>query len=515
MSRTSVNTNHLWLLVASLAVGSGACGGAGAGGDGNNGKADDPTDSETYCAEQACADRLADSQARDFMQRDVIRWQCGDVPGVTGPGAAGSTVDCAQFDDGVKAGDIKVAIQCHNETPGCALNDVEAFNAGNFKAVSCVAVPPADDRGQEYCEYFAIIDGTKIAPQAAGADVWRKQVVLGRTTDVANGAPYGFDFATLGADQVSWLEDEEQPDAVVGSCVFTSWHRELSAPSRGAPVAIHGVPVTYENFHMFGPFNSNGAANKLVLDGLKWIAPAAQKRMASGQPAAQHPYWATCMGMTECRDNNDPNNKCGGGVEWRVSDPTIASATAALATCGCFVQLPDGTKVTDAQTIANAVIPAQGRYPAPINFAGVKVDFLRGFRLGTWTNPNGLPLGCRYVEHDAANGLADTHTIVQCDISAGDLANTTNAGELKEFCRRTYGGDVIVHIPLPADLIKCEPAADAPAWCSTDTPWSFDNVPKSVELTSGDLAADAVCKVSAPGTAKESRAGQKVIGSIE
>jgi hypothetical protein len=493
---------------------------AGCGGDDNGGepgatgpsggKFDTPSSAPDYCAEKACADRLADSAARNFVQPGFIRWQCGDVAGVTGPGSSGEQPDCAQFDDGVRSGDLDVAVACHQGTPGCRIDDVDAWNAGDFTSTSCVASGGsggsggADDRGQEYCEYFAVIDGGLIAPDAD--DGWRDVAVLGRTTDATNGAPYDFDFDALGGEQLVWLEEEADfgDDPAVGSCVFTSWHWDTTAPSRGAePYDVHGIDVNFENFRMFGRFNNNGAARALVRDGLTSIASAAQRRRDGDQPASEHPFWAACMGMVDS----------GGGVEWRVSDPTIAAATALMTECGCFVELPDGTRITDAQAIAGAVVPPGGEYPVPVDFDGVTLDFLRGFRIGTWNDPNGLPAGCRYVEHDAdfEQGLVDTHTLVTCDIRASDLANTTNAGELKEFCRRRYGDDVIVHVPLPGDLIKCEPPEDAGPYCQGLAPWAMDDLPPSVTLTSEDLEAGAACRVSAAGTSDE-RGGDQLDG---
>jgi hypothetical protein len=481
----------------------------------SGGKFDTPSSAPDYCAEKACADRLADSAARNFVQPGFIRWQCGDVSGVTGPAGAGGEADCAQFNDGVRSGDLDVAVACHQGTPGCQIDDVSAWNDGEFESTSCVATAVAggDDRGQEYCEYFAVIDGSLIAPEADDENSWREVAVLGRTTSSSNGAPYGFDFDGLGGEQLIWLEEEADfgDDPAVGSCVFTSWHWDTTAPSRGSePYDVHGIDVNFENFRMFGRFNNNGAARKLVFDGLHGIAIAAERRRDGDQPAAQHPFWAACMGMVDCPRQG---TQCGGGVEWRVSDPTIAAATALMTECGCFVELPDGERITDAETIAAAVVPQGGEYPVPFDFDGVTLDFLRGFRIGTWNDPNGLPAGCRYVEHDAdfEQGLPDTHTLVTCDIRASDLANTTNAGELKEFCRRRYGDEVIVHVPLPGDIIKCEPPEDAGPYCQGLAPWAMDDLPPTVTLTADDLEPGAACRVSAAGDGDE-RGGSQIDG---
>lgn len=486
----------------------GACGSEGAddgasddAGTPGGGKFDTPTDAPEYCAEVACADRLADAMARDFSLPNAIRWQCGDVPGVTGPSSDGGDVDCESFTDGVRSGDMDQAVACHNNA-ACSIDDVTAWNNGEFESTSCISVGPADDRGQEYCEYFAVIDPAKIAPDAT--DKFEDLQVLGRTTSTANGAPYNFDFDQLSGEQLLWLEDEEDPDAVVGACVFTSWHWDTTAPSQNPEqLDVHGYEVSFDNFRMHGRFNSNGAARKLVFDALAGIAASTRDRRESGQPAAAHPYWAACMGMTDCPSTQ---SGCGGGVEWRVSDPTISAMVSTMSECGCFVELPDGTQVRDAEAIAAAVIPDGG------DGDGDGLLDLRGFRIGTWSGENELPANCRYVEHDAnpETGAEDTHTIVECDITAGDIANTTNASEMKDFCRGKYGDDVIVHVPLPADLIKCEPAEDAPPYCGGAAPWAFDDVPDTVELTNDDIPAGSVCRASAAGDSESSRGGSQV-----
>lgn len=480
-----------------------ACGGSGDGSSDEagapvGGKFDSPADAPEYCAEVACVDRLADAMARDFATKDAIRWQCGDVPGVTGPGDG--DVDCGSFTEGVRSGALDRAVACR-DNPACMIDDLAAWQRGEFENTSCVSRPTGEDeRGQEYCEYFAIVDPAKINPDA-GEMAFTEVQILGRTTATENGAPYGFDVDKLSGEQLAWLADEEDPDAVVGACVFTSWHADIAdAPRNPSAQSIHGVQVDAENFRMVGRFNKNGAANTLVRDGINGIAASATARQQSGQPAAAHPYWAACMGMVDCPSGDI---ECSGGVEWRVSDPTVAAVGTVLAQCGCFAELPDGTKVTDPGGLADAVVPPEGRY--------ADGKFLRGFRLGTWDDPEGLPASCRYVEHDAdaGSGLPDTHTLVECDITAGDLANTANAAELKEFCREEYGDNVVVHVPLPGDLIKCEPPEGAPAYCEGMTPWSLDDVAKNLSLAVEDFPADSVCRSSAAGSS-ESRGGDQL-----
>ncbi len=69
-----------------------------------------------------------------------------------------------------------------------------------------------------------------------------------------------------------------------------------------------------------------------------------------------------------------------------------------------------------------------------------------------------------------SNG-ADSHTIVQCKLSADDLV--TSANDMKDACRKKYGENVVVHVPISSAAIQkanftCSPPEGAS--CSA-TPW--------------------------------------------
>ena len=70
-----------------------------------------------------------------------------------------------------------------------------------------------DDRGQEYCEYMAIVQPP---PLEEGKEPPSSQAFGRRSQDL------GFE---LTEDQMFQLEDE--PDAIVGQCLFTSWHQDI------------------------------------------------------------------------------------------------------------------------------------------------------------------------------------------------------------------------------------------------------------------------------------------------
>jgi hypothetical protein len=138
------------------------------------------------------------------------------------------------------------------------------------------------------------------------------------------------------------------------------------------------------------------------------------------------------------------------GTQWRKSDPTICAAALRLTTCGCNTA---ATATMDADTRASALASALA--PAPPTDPTQVV--MRAFPLGTWSGQDQLPAGCEYVDVGVEANGQPSRAIVSCRLAADDVLNY--AGDLKEQCRRKYGDNVVVHVPLPADAISCSPAA--------------------------------------------------------
>lgn len=314
--------------------------------------------------------------------------------------------------------------------------DVEGVNTNN-----------QDDRGQEYCEYFAVL---KPPPETEGG-AWPDPVTLGRITAVEEGNLGGIDVTTtasgleLTEDQIFYLEDF--PDEVLGACVFTSWHEDVPGPVPACDEVcpdVLGVPIERDTFSMKLWTNSNVAAADLVRTCLEGTP-------REGEPSdAEDPlnsdFYRGCIMVSELY-----------GTEWRRSDPAVCAAAMRLAECGCA--LPEGADVP------TSLVPPQ---PVVDPDTGDEQITFRGFPLGGWTGVGNLPSGCRYAT------LGDeSHTVVVCDLSANDIIN--NASDLKRRCVEKYGLDVIVHVPIPTDAITCSPPeggtyADT---CSAQ-PWVID-----------------------------------------
>jgi len=380
---TTIKTVLQATLALSCALALPACGGGDdeAADDGcvAGGKCDTPAGEAMACLQRAS--EVLQSSNRGYTH-DLIRWACADVEGVTADSSA------------------------------------------------------KDDRGQEYCEYFALVQ----LPGGQGIDLGRPLDGGGKVSKLAvcqPGQTGGECRATLTDEQQAQLEDD--PSAIVGKCVFTSWHADVNTAVPNADNAIYGFKFTKANFGMKVGFNSNSAAVDLIE---KCFPLPADKRVAvdwaNPDDPGQNPFFRGCMGA---------NNLFGTG--WRRSDSSICAAINRLAECGCAV--PGVTTNTE---LAHALLP-------PVGSANLR----RGFRLATWDDPMGLPPGCTYSD------TGEMGYLVECDMTASDLL--ANANDPKEFCRATYGQNVVVHIDVPREAITCTPPATNEAQTCGMFPWNI------------------------------------------
>ncbi len=308
-----------------------------------------------------------------------------------------------------------------------------AFNEG-FLRWSCADVQGVteDDRGQEYCEYFAIAqlppDGTNPAPEP---------VVLGRNLgmDSSYGTTPGS--VELTDSQIVALENDDT--AIVGQCVFTTWNSDQPGPvaacgKDGSCPEVMGVPVDETNFRMAFEVNSTDAAQLLVEDCLT-LPPGGDPDKPTD---LRHDDF-----MRGCLYNAEINE-----TEFRKSDTTLCSSMTRLAECGC--------SVTGETPLSELVSPWE----------------VRGFQLGTWSGfvsgseaETALPPNCRYVDI-GENG----QTIVTCDLSAADLLY--GAADVRAACADKYADMIVVHVPIPSG-VTCDPSTSESPYAGTcsATPW--------------------------------------------
>jgi hypothetical protein len=419
-------------LAAALSMGLSACGNGSEGetpannaansatANNNDGKGDTPTGEET----ELCAARGADlvNANRPAFLEDFVRWSCADVEGVNTSGR--------------------------------------------------------DDRGQEYCEYFAVIQtpdelgegwtetgltlgrphvgsGEELQRCGTNGDCDANSVCIGvhRNADpaCASGrcslcAPVTTDFND---DQQFFLED--QGAEVVGKCIFTSWHSDVPGPLPCGEncTDVYNHPLDVDNLRMLNSINSNNAASDLVQ---KCVSGVAESRYRVGDAEDEadpfhDPFFRACMWNADLF-----------GTHWRFSDPSVCTAGVRAAECGCTV---GGDPSID---LGFALVPPVHQQ---MEEGGIS---LRGFPLGTWGDSSGLPNGCRYVDIGNEFNGNPSQTIVECDIRGLELLD--NLQDPKDFCRKKYGSDVVVHVPIPKDAIQCDPPADGQYsdTCSA-TPW--------------------------------------------
>ena len=345
----------------------------------------------------------------------------------------------------------------------------------------------SDDRGQEYCEYFTMLHTAgvpSVISDASGpvfcdastpcktgtcdttifscvsaktADISKPADILGKNID--NRSEVTPLDPELTAGQIDWLA--QNPDAKVGECVFTSWHKDINRiPTSGETVAGHRLDaVSAESndllFRMMVQFNSNGAAKTLVKDCLN-----------PGDESIDDGFMRGCTfcGSTDC-------------LPFRKSDPSVCTMAMRIAECGCTLNVKDASGSTRALNLANKTDLALAQDL-------IVPSSRRGFALGTWDGIGQLPAGCRFVRTGdpqtvtvggitVADPNADQN-IVACDLKGSHITAAT-AKDPKEACRATYGEEVVVHVRAPtADLATL--SCDTTRPNCTGVPWDFANL---------------------------------------
>jgi hypothetical protein len=330
-------------------------------------------------------------------------------------GQPGGGADCvgAKCDDAEGDTDAELG----EDAPVCEVRRTEAFDvsrrAYTHDAIrwSCAdvdGVAPVD-RGQEYCDYFAVVRLPDAEP-------------------FMHGRIYGDEDGVLRETQTSITAEEQQvletldPETEVGACVFSAWFAEIDLPACEDCPDLLGLPVDAESFRTRQLNNTYRAAVGIVEACTQWPYDA---------EASEDDFLRACAHV-----------QAGAGVEWRKSDPILCASALRLRECGCGLVSGD------------PLGPALARREQG------------GFPLGTWSDAASLPPGCEYVE---VSPVAD-RILVACSINAAQLLN--NGAEIKDYCRTAYADNVVVHVPIDGSAIECAPPADGPhtAGCD-DTPW--------------------------------------------
>lgn len=337
-------------------------------------------------------------------------------------------------------------------------------------------------RGQEYCEYFAV---AQIPNGAEGRDPDDPNSVDTITFGQKDqGGAQNAEGIDLTDDQLDALEDAG--DDVVGSCVFTSWHQDVDEPMPNAATTLFGLPLDADNFKMKVTINSNSAAADLFQKGLVHAAAGVNGLEEVDSLNETGVFGSTIRGETLYARSveDDFIRGCLGtgaffGTQWRRSDPAVVAVATRMVECGCSVEGAGNTL-----EISRAVVPAvESSSAGNVN--------LRGFPLGTWTGDKELPSGCTFVETGEEQ---NSQTIVSCELTGNEVVD--NSDDIQGFCGEKYGNNVVVHVPIPQVGVSCEapgasdnnPHGDAPG-CGA-RPWEIFN---EGELEGGDVCGDGVC----------------------
>jgi hypothetical protein len=397
------------------------------------------------------------------------RWLlCLLVAGCGGPKPTGDplcTGTAAKCDVPSDQGDAAVAARLCAASRAQALdsgqNNRPAYEDGAIRwscaDVQGVNTSGEDSLGQEYCESFALVDlPGDLAPRVIGHGA------SGELTLVAD------DRRALQGLSLS------DPDAEVGSCIFTSWQTDVPGPAPAClgdgscadlPSYLQATApregLNPELYRMQRASNSSAAARDLLVDCMDPVAragdPPVPIRDSQGHtrsiadPHVASDYLRGCGVVTTLYH-----------TEYRKSDPTLCAAALRLGECGCGLTTSDAQDPESrAQTLAQALVPKPPAESKDVAF--------RGFPLASWTGLSALPQGCRYLSGTEGSGGA-SRTTVACRLTA--LQVLEGAKDLKSACRELYGENVVVYVPIPAELLRCAPPGGAR--CSA-TPWVVTN----------------------------------------
>jgi hypothetical protein len=347
----------------------------------------------------------------------VLRWMCGDVPGVT-------ISKCEDRLDKIAARERASIVDDERDS---ALTEC------------------GDGFGQEYCEYNAVSEGNVVNTRATAKRL--KASVLNKEGGVECVFTSVHSDVRRPKDLPDDAEDLETP----------KYHKELANNELKAsltdPIRPEGIEGRVAG--MKQSVNSRSAADTLIADCSNlgksgdeklhknaeravlcfnaWAAAtnaAEKKRLqnaCSGKDLSDDRNWnATRLTEQPLSEIDKDLAACTmiqkaehGGVDWRNSDPTICARTyRATRECGVTFK-PIGEVASDFQ----------------------------GFEMQSWTSRGSVPDNCRY----ATVAGKEFRNIVVCKPNPTEVRTIVTAGKsLQEFCSQKFGKNVAMIAPIGA-----------------------------------------------------------------
>jgi hypothetical protein len=285
--------------------------------------------------------------------------------------------------------------------PSAFLRDAVRWSCADVEGVNSIN---RDDRGTEYCEYYAYL-----VPEAMNFGAQRPVGLFGKITATSRQVPLSFQEVfgfPLSENEEVLFELEDHPDRVVGQCVFTAWNGDRALDACGATSCDYKLDVDGE-LVTSGPgidLHPEMLATKDPLNHLDAAWALARDCAVARDGAAEDIFRQSCLSLEDKWHSADRF------YHYSKSNAALCAAASSLAGCGCG----GGGEAT-----ADVLVPVDGA------------------TLGGWNLPELLPVGCQ------ANADA---SVVTCRLRARDVL--ANDHDVKHACRSIYARDVVVYLPL-------------------------------------------------------------------
>jgi hypothetical protein len=366
------------------------------------------------------------------LKDGVLRWMCGDVPGVT-------ISKCEDQLDKIAARER------------ASIVDAERDNA----LTKC-----GDGFGQEYCEFNAVSEGSVVNTRATAKRL--KASVLNKEGGVECVFTSVHSDVKRPKDLPDDAEDLETPQ----------YHKELANNELKASLTDPTRPEGIEGrvAGMKQSVNSRSAADTLIAD----CSALGKSRDAKLHKKAERAVlcfnaWAAA---TKAAEKKRLQNACAGkdlgdDAIWkatRLTEKPLSETEKDLAACTMILKAEHGGvpwRNSDPTICARAY---RATHECNVTFKGIAdaaPDF-QGFEMQSWTSRGSVPDDCTYATVEGK----EFREIVVCKPNPTEVRTVVTAGKsLQEFCSQKFGKNVAMIAPIGALSILTSAKTETP-FCS-------------------------------------------------